>query len=449
MADEPAAQTRGAWPTCGRCGLPEIPRGLGTGLKPAHEPIVLARKPLAGTVAGNVLKHGTGALNVDGCRVGTDDDTARARAFVGDTAAPFGRGAAMGGNGHDAGRWPANVILDPEAAALLDEQTGESTSPAPYVRATSADSGIYGVGLGAKRAGHEQDGYGDKGGASRFFPTFSADNPPWRYQAKASSAERNAGLDNPARHGKVCVCRIHEDQALSPLRDTSEPTEADGSDSSTIGSGSSTTDPSLTDSKSTISTGSRPTTGSATSPSSAPSTTSESTPPTTDAVTTEPGSDAATAASSGSHPTPSTTTSAAKAGLSTADADPATSGSLSRPSSSAPCADCGGVIEGAFRNTHPTQTVKPIDLMRWLVRLVTPPGGTVLDPFCGSGTTGCACALEGFEFVGVEREEEYALIAEARIAFWAKQPPGVEVEKVLAANAVRSATADTGQGTLL
>jgi site-specific DNA-methyltransferase (adenine-specific) len=72
------------------------------------------------------------------------------------------------------------------------------------------------------------------------------------------------------------------------------------------------------------------------------------------------------------------------------------------------------------RNHHPT--VKPIELMRYLCRLVTPPGGTVLDPFTGSGTTGCAAVLEGFEFVGIEREAEYAQIARARIDHWARQP---------------------------
>lgn len=66
------------------------------------------------------------------------------------------------------------------------------------------------------------------------------------------------------------------------------------------------------------------------------------------------------------------------------------------------------------KNAHPT--VKPVALMRWLVRLVTPPGGTVLDPFAGSGTTGVAAALEGLGFLGVEREAEYAEIARARIA---------------------------------
>jgi site-specific DNA-methyltransferase (adenine-specific) len=71
------------------------------------------------------------------------------------------------------------------------------------------------------------------------------------------------------------------------------------------------------------------------------------------------------------------------------------------------------------RNNHPT--VKPISLLRWLVKLVTPPGGIILDPFAGSGTTGCAAALEGFDSALIEREAEYIPIIEARIAHWAAQ----------------------------
>ncbi len=71
------------------------------------------------------------------------------------------------------------------------------------------------------------------------------------------------------------------------------------------------------------------------------------------------------------------------------------------------------------RNSHPT--IKPIELMRWLVRLITPPGGLVCDPFCGSGSTGCAAAAEGFNFLGIEREAEYAALAEARIKHWAEE----------------------------
>lgn len=89
------------------------------------------------------------------------------------------------------------------------------------------------------------------------------------------------------------------------------------------------------------------------------------------------------------------------------------------------CAD--GSVEDKFttqpaRNHHPT--VKPLSLMRWLVRLVTPPGGIVLDPFLGSGTTGMAAVMEGFRFIGVEQDAEYIEIARRRIA-WAQeqQPP--------------------------
>jgi site-specific DNA-methyltransferase (adenine-specific) len=96
------------------------------------------------------------------------------------------------------------------------------------------------------------------------------------------------------------------------------------------------------------------------------------------------------------------------------------------------CATCGAsVLEGCDcpdrtyenptkANHHPT--VKPIALMRWLVRLVTPPGGTVLDPFTGSGSTGCAAVLEDFDFVGIEKDREYVEIASARMSHWAAQP---------------------------
>src|SRR5699024_11123496 len=96
--------------------------GWGTALKPAIEPIILARKPLDGTVANNVLAHGVGGLNIDACRVQTDDDTSRTPSVVGDTSAPMGRGIAMGGRGHAAGRFPANVSLDEHAAKEMDEQ---------------------------------------------------------------------------------------------------------------------------------------------------------------------------------------------------------------------------------------------------------------------------------------------------------------------------------------
>jgi DNA modification methylase len=87
----------------------------------------------------------------------------------------------------------------------------------------------------------------------------------------------------------------------------------------------------------------------------------------------------------------------------------------------------GGGEDAAPRtNNHPT--VKPLALMRWLCRLVTPPGGLILDPFTGSGSTGCAAVLEGFRFLGIEREPEYVAIAERRIAHWAAQRQGGQPE---------------------
>lgn len=178
-------------------------RGWGTGLKPAHEAIVLARKPLEGRVAENVSRHSTGALNIDACRLGEDSS----------------------------GRWPANVVIDDVVA----EQLGDVS--------------------------------------------------PFFYVTKPTTAERDAGLANMPKH-------------FAPIL-----------------------------------------------------------------------------------------------------------GSFGNKRPPAPRA-----------NTHPT--VKPIALMRYLVRLVTPEGGTVLDPFAGSGTTGCACALEGFDFVGIERETQNVTIGRARIRHW-------------------------------
>lgn len=204
-------------------------QGWGTALKPAHEPAVLARKPFRGSIAGNVTQWGTGGLNIDGTRVGDD-----------------------------AGRWPANVIIDETAGAMIDEQSGERKS-----------GGVNGVrkrlnsnGWGMKPRTITNGRPANSGGASRFF-----------YVAKASKAEREAGLD----------------------------------------------------------------------------------------------------------------------------------------------------IADGRANHHPT--VKPIALMRYLVRMVTPKGGVVLDPFTGSGSTGCAAVLEGCDFVGMDITPEYVEIAQKRIAYYAVESP--------------------------
>jgi site-specific DNA-methyltransferase (adenine-specific) len=249
--------------------------GWGTALKPAWEPITMARKPLACcTVAANVLKYGTGALNVDGCRVGVES-TKRTCNGVGQSSS-FDM-AASGEhrvNGSDSGRWPANLIHDgsDEVVGLFPQTVGKIG----MVGNTGGNNRIYGK-LG--RQEDRQPGTTDTGSAARFF-----------YCAKASAKDRDEGVAGVAG-------------GMSGRRDGSM-------------------------------------------------------------------------------------------------------GSITMR-----------------KNTHPT--VKPTDLMRYLCRLVTPPGGIVLDPFMGSGSTGKAAILEGFQFIGIERETEYLAIAEARIshASGLSQPP--------------------------
>lgn len=160
--------------------------GWGTALKPGAEFWYLARKPLAGTVAANVLQHGTGALNIDASRIpGTKGVPASP------SHTPFAKGASgfqppdMSSKGWDAtaGRWPANVVLDEAAAEALDRQSGvtKSTAQARHNKARPADEVFFGQ---ADKVDRVTGGYSDTGGASRFF-----------YVAKASRKERNAGLD--------------------------------------------------------------------------------------------------------------------------------------------------------------------------------------------------------------------------------------------------------------
>jgi DNA methylase len=227
--------------------------GWGTALKPAHEPIVVARKPLAGTVAQNVVAHGTGALNIDACRVDNGTHIASAGGSR-RSGGIMGESSPLGGwESAQAGRWPPNVLLGPDAAAELDRQSGRGRSGAHLpgeVRHAAAGNGV----THGRMDGVAGPSYGDAGGASRFFPVF-------RYQAKAPTSERPRLPDGTA---------------------------------------------------------------------------------------------------------------------------------------------------------HPT--VKPLELMRWLVRLVTPPGGLVLDPFAGTGTTGQACRLEGLRCVLIERDDQYVQLALQRLA---------------------------------
>jgi len=230
-------------------------QGWGSALKPAWEPICLARKPLTGTIAGNLAEWGVGALNIDGCRVeGTPEPTRFDPAKHGhDGWRMDATGDQCAANASPLGRWPANIIHDGSDEVLA---AFPDTSPSTSGKKQTPKKGTNALG---DFAGTDAlAGHNDSGSAARFF-----------YCAKASRKDRDEGLAN----------------------------------------------------------------------------------------------------------------------------------------------------EGNKRaNIHPT--VKPTSLMQYLCRLITPPGGTILDPFMGSGSTGKAAVLEGFNFIGIEREDEYMPIAEARIA-WA------------------------------
>jgi len=248
--------------------------GWGTALKPAHEPIIVARKPLSGTVASNVLEWGVGALNIDGSRVGTESRPLRVSEST-ESKNAYGDGL----NGSKAvgettqGRWPANVIHDGSDEVLAEFPT--TAGGAAPRKSNSDGAGLYEGGWKAVQRDERVEFAG--GSAARFF-----------YCAKASKSERNAGLE-----GLPETYAARDNGFSDKISDTKQPRA----------------------------------------------------------------------------------------------------------------------------NFHPT--VKPIALMRYLVKMVTPPSGTVLDPFLGSGTTACAAIMEGFEWIGCEMTEDYWPIIEARV-LWAE-----------------------------
>jgi site-specific DNA-methyltransferase (adenine-specific) len=353
--------------------------GWGTALKPAREPIVMARKPPTGTVAANVQAHGTGAINIDATRTG---------------------GPAC--------RWPTNVIMSHAgdddtgdacadgcvpgcAVAELDAQSGTLKSGK---MAAGTPRGNTGGWAGPMPAATRADTIGDTGGASRFYPVF-------RYQAKAPTRER------PKYWRPACNC-----ETVKPCPDTSQPKGIDASTSevashsNTSTSGNSTTEnPSPPAMTSIIGTATSSTTPSKISSSSPNSNTSVST--LAVSFETTDGGNPANSATGCTPSTSSTSTSPARDGLSTVDAAGATSESSS---SASVCAACGAPWKS---ESH--ATVKPLDLMRWLVRLVTPPDGHILDPFAGSGTTVEAALLENVHVTAVEQEPTYLPLIQARI----------------------------------
>jgi site-specific DNA-methyltransferase (adenine-specific) len=263
--------------------------GWGTSLKPAWEPVIVARKPLCGTVAENVLAHGTGGINVEGCRVAFASEADERESKDKNAHAKFG--TQPGGNDvygdysmvtptnyNPPGRWPANFIHDgsDEVVGLFPGNVKGGT----WNRTTGARH----FNNDGEPTEYQTSGSdASTGSAARFF-----------YCPKASKADRDEGCEGLPQTIKQSVA--HGDKRHGTLPYTNEPREM------------------------------KP-----------------------------------------------------------------------RPRG----------------NHHPT--VKPTALMRYLCRLVTPPGGVVLDPFMGSGSTGKAAIMEGFRFIGIEREAEYVEIAKARI----------------------------------
>lgn len=173
-------------------------QGYGTALKPAYEPVILARAPRAPhTYAALAREFGTGAINIDGSRIGTGEDRTPG-GKSGDTAIWTEDRSNDRLERPEGGRWPANVILDETAAGMLDEQSGESVSTGGRSNNQfRADNAIYGK--GQENTQQCDPGYGDVGGASRFF-----------YTAKAAAWERTAGLSERSKHPTMKPIRLTE-----------------------------------------------------------------------------------------------------------------------------------------------------------------------------------------------------------------------------------------------
>lgn len=266
--------------------------GYGSALKPAHEPVVLARKPLEeATIAANVLRWGCGGLNVDGCRISTNGEQPTGSGDRGSWRNMEGR-ADRQEHGKNTtpptGRFPSNLIHDgsPEVLQLFPQSsiTGKRTTQ-------SKSANVQGTAWLTDN--HESQEYTDSGSASRFFMSCEftpADYAPIVYYAKASRAERDLGLI-----GKIPISEGHSSYG-----------EYNGTE------------------------------------------------------------------------------------------------------------EHAANTNGRLRNGHPT--VKPLSLMRYLCKLITSPGGLILDPFGGSGTTGIAAIKEGFHYILIEQQEEYCEIARKRVA---------------------------------
>jgi DNA modification methylase/transcriptional regulator with XRE-family HTH domain len=451
--------------------------GWGTALKPAWEPIVLARKPLRGTVAANVLAYGTGALNIDGTRIGYDglrDEEAAKPASPGNPEGLYGFGGAWSGS-NPPGRWPANVVLtDPIFDGGIDGVVGGGPTDGGDFRGPTARIRNNGLGLGTPeiRGGSSQapDQYGDTGTYSRFF-ALPARMDTCYYCGAPNADASSAEILTPATQSDTAP-----EPASSPRNSyPNGPVPSVGIPSDEAGGSTAHQPVAALDDVASVS---RP--GPLTTSDTATGLWSEhelTTPPTRrsrrqeTSQRSESRSDHVTSAAQNGTSSDTTTTTRDRwmcescAALVTAEStqDETLGGVRAFPEVPADSPDhvkfllipkearsgreplvrgtlteqdrrtMGGGLTGVSgdrsgrggeakplemgnakrENLHPT--VKPLELMRHLVRLVTPPGGLVLDPFLGSGTTAIAANAEGFRAIGIEKEREYCEIVVARL----------------------------------
>ena len=365
--------------------------GWGSALKPACEFWTLCRKPLSeSTIAKNVLKHGTGGLNIGGGRIGiaADDNIHSKNPHTQNNGSKNSANITLGDGASyvvPEGRFPSNLILDEEAGKLLDEQSGQNQSGGKRGKSyiTEAKSMFGNVSKGGSCIS-------DSGGASRFF-----------YVAKASKSDRNSGLKGFITWESLDQSLVDQTASLSAqLKATLGATTLPLSDTewSTLLFGNSATGLSLLGLTSITSTASKTITVSTTLNALVSLTTSES--------------------------IQAVIKTMLCAGLNLAESV-ANTKTLSQISTSEKTASRLAAVHAVLLSLLPIKdagktenfhaTVKPIKLMEYLIKLITQPNGVVLDPFMGSGTTGVAAKKLGFRFIGMEKEPEYLAIAEARI----------------------------------
>ena len=370
-------------------------------LKPAWEPIVMARKP-------GPLRE----LAIDACRIGTTRDVSASHSRTAPTigATGFADRRVESELDPNLGRWPANIILtDPIFDGGWEGVVGGGeTSSGLGTRRSPFDS--YSGGFGA--TDEVTATYGDSGTYSRFFQIPRGASCDW---CGASTADPSSSQPSPLDGSAPSDAAISTDgQQVSIERLMDSPNTSAIETSSLSDDAANTPHTRRSRQRGTSHASTRPS-----SPAKSPDVAS----PETDTTTTIPGlSMCATCVeattSVTTSPSPSYTRFLIIPKADRADREPVLGG---LPVGFAPTMNDG--IGGrehspndprSYRqNVHPT--VKPTDLMRHLVRLVTPTGGTVLDPFLGSGTTGLAAEMEGFDWIGIEKEAEYVAIAEARL----------------------------------